>query len=228
MNSLLKKIVVLFTIIAVLVLIVFAIQLFVLNRNSDDEPENPSPPTDTLPSGTPDGTATGDPTGTPDDDDPAASGDGEETPEVPTGTRYDMAMPDGSVLILFADDALFSRTLTEESDIYTYLGGGTASLEIKLVTIFDDAAGFAAGFLNEYIDYTGGEHSSDGMSLIGKSDITGRSVSASKDGETYEAWIIEFDGDDAGIGFAVIVNYRDDAQKAALYRILDTLELNES
>ena len=231
MNNILKKLVVSFTLLCVIVLVVFAFQLFVQNRPAKDEPGEPSPSQSAsrapeTPGGadteTPQASGGGEPSET-----TSGPGDDDAAPAVPTGKRYALTMPGGAELILHADEDLFSHSEQEMGDMLTYRGAGAASIEISLVGVPQGADKLATGFLENYIDFTGGRHSYEGPTPVGRSKIIGEYVSASKNSETYDAWIIEFEDDEelAGLGFAVVINYTDETQRAAIYKVLDSMEM---
>jgi len=218
MNKTVKKLITVFTLLCALLLIVFAVELFRANRGRDEtgEPELPLV-AETEP-----------------DDDPPAENDPpppiEETePDVsevePTGTRHELEMLGGLSLALYVDDTLFEHEANDMSYTFRY---ADALLEISVIPMPDGPERMYRDFLDDYFDYTGGDIDFYGRVPIGASPLTGYFVSATSGGETYQAWLTEF-ADSPEFGVAFVVNFHNEAQRDAIYNILDTmLWINQS
>jgi len=235
MNKTLKNMLVVLVLLCVIVLIVFCVELFTLNKGNGDgaetgQPSSGSPAAET--SGSPDAaqtkpaTAPSTATGSPADSAQPTDASQTTTPTAPPeGKRYDLLMPDNMVLTLYAKEELF--TYSELQDyFFTYTGGGTASLDVSLVYMPQGMDTFVKDFLDNYLN--GKKTSVGDEGPISHSSLSGVFVYGDSDGETYEAWIHNFTNPDiTDMGVAFILHYRDDAQKSALYAILDTLDLRE-
>jgi hypothetical protein len=236
MNKMLKNIVIFFAMLAGAAFLVFAVQLFSLNRDGGEQASapTPKPPAETSPAAAPDASSGGASPAPPANTGGGeqASGGGNQAPAAPLGRRYALEMPGGAELVLYADEALFAHSELDGfgdsmGDVFTYLGGGQAKLEISFQYFPQGIAEFASGFLEDYIGRTFTAQSGGGADRrVGLSSLSGRYVSAVAGTETYEAWIVGFDGADlADIGLAIVVNYADDAQKEALYDILNSMAM---
>jgi len=217
MNKTLKKVIVVFTLLCVLLLLVFAVELFRANRGRDrDENGQQEPPE----------IAETDPNGYPSDvnDQPPPV---EETepgdPREPTGVRFELEMLGDAALVLYVDDALFEHEAHEMSHVFRY---ADTALEISIIPMPDGPESMYRGFLDNYFDYTGGEIDFFGRVEIGASPLSGYFVSASRDGETYQAWLMEFE-DFQGFGLAFVINFHNESQRDALYDILDTMRWSD-
>jgi len=136
-----------------------------------------------------------------------------------------MSAETNTALSLHADEELFEFVENENGWWLHYTGGGDASLEIGFAFIPPEGVEeLASRFLDNYLD--GGESESVGEQRIGRSSLRGLYVSGETNGETYEAWLhslSEYDVFDMIVVF--VINYRDNAQKAALHAIIDTFEM---
>ena len=234
MGKMLKNLLIVLALVCMIVLVVFCVELFMLNRggNSGGDDAISSPAGNSAGGGEGEGQAapgTNPPSGEGASDDAGRAGGESPSPgrqtEAPSGTRYEHLMPPGdSLLILYADDETFEYIELNDGYLYEYTGGGTASLEVSMVHMplgIDARAG-------DYLDgYVGSGGTITGRETpIGRSSLEGVYVHGEIDGEKYEAWIHSFA--EVGIedmGVAFIIHYRNDGQKNALNNILDTLTL---
>lgn len=226
MNSTIKKIIVIFTILCALFLVVFSVELILINRNQEEGDSGPAISGGAQPedgeNGEEPGTTGGDQPG-------AAAGNGTSapaggTPPVPAGTRHDRMMPDDMELVFYVEEGQFEHTMSEQEDVidyFSYRGAGAAGLEIRFVFMPHGVSAFANTFLE--IDYGAQEITTGGEETIRRSRLRGYFASGTRDGTTYEAWIYTGFED---MGLAFIINYEDQAQRNALNVILDTLEMN--
>ena len=231
MSKMLKNALIIFTLVCLVVVVVFSAELVLLNREDDDAAKAESPPSETP------GAAVSDPlTSSPPPTDSAPPTDaelqeepsgGEEPPESPAHspghTLFTLAMTEDISLELYANELLFDYEMMDIGDMFTYKGGGLATLEILLDYIPHGAARRAVGFLD---GYTGGAESTIVYdSQVGKSDITGVYVTAISNDNTYAAWICDIPDAGEALGILLIIHYRDENQKSALYEILDTVKI---
>lgn len=229
MNKNVKTLLVIFTLICIVVVIVFAAELILLNRKTDDgaevktstagdrdaENENATetPPTDSPP-----------PTETNHLEESPPAEDSTSAPEQDSGDRlFTLAMTDSVSLELYANEELFEYHMMDLGYMFTYKGGGSASLEILLDYLPHGAAQRAVGFLD---NYTGGAESLiEEERGVGDSPISGVYVTAMSSDTTYAAWICDIPGENDALGILLIIHYRDENQKDALYKLLDTTEI---
>lgn len=231
MSKISKNLLVAFTVLCVIVLVVFCVELFALNKPADDDSAAAS-----LSEGAGEGDSAdsqqtqtggsepgdGDISGNEDHTGNGSTPSGPAGP--PEGTLRRIPMLGDMTLFLYVDEDLFKETEMQDSYMYTYAGEGTATLEIPLVFMQFGIDSFAETFLDGYIDT--GRTSVGNEGMVGRSSISGVFVYGEIDGEKYEAWIHSFSDvglDDMGVAF--VLHYRSDEQKDALYSILDTLVL---
>jgi hypothetical protein len=221
MNPILKNALLVFTLMCVLILVIFAVELVRLNAGSDNDGAY-TPPTsggatggdlsgnDTPPTG--DGAGSG--TGLPDD-----TGTPSSPSDTPSGQRYELPITESMKLVLYADEELFEHSETESADVFTRIGGTkTSALEIVL-----DADVVPEGYLDAY---TNGVTVVGGDRAIGNSELRGTFVMSEGDNEIFEAWIYSYPYDDLqGVNIVFVINYATEDQKADMYKVLDTLEI---
>jgi len=218
MSNITKNLLLGLTLVCVIVLIVFSIQLIVIN--SGVERANPG----SISGGSQNN-------GNGDEQPGGENGDGEsgETPDEPTtrpppqGLRHEIMLSDNNRLLIYAREEFFSF---EEGDLnwwFNFTGGGTATLEIAftMITTAQGAAAHAESFLNRYSEGT--EATFTGEEAIKGSNIRGHHAIARHGGTTYEVWLHNLD--DSDIALAFVINYENDQQKEALYEVLSTMDL---
>lgn len=233
MSKTVKNILLVFTLICAIVLIVFCIELFLINRSSDGEPGS------SISNGAPGGNTNGEPgggspgEGSSAEEDPNAGNQPPDEPETapppPDGVRYELMISNTNKLILYVKDELFDYVDNETDWWYHYTGGGNAKLEIGAtfvppITSSEEHAAFLISGYADSDDLTIG-----GEQTVGGSAIRGYHITANKGGETYELWM--HDLSDSGfdsLSIIFIINYSNDTQKNALYEVLDTLEIMQA
>jgi len=199
----LKKIIIVAAILCVLLLAVFVVNL-ILSNSGGGEVIDPPTVTDTEQQEHP---------------------DPQERTE-PSLREYELPLVLGMALAFTADESLFTFDPFDTGYRLIYMFDEDIALEISFLEMDRSASAIAPGFLDDYFNFTGGEFVIDGLRQVGNaSPIMGSYVSASRDGETYEAWIVDPRLDD--FGFAIVINYRTEAQRDMLYSILDTMEIVE-
>ena len=225
MGKTVKNLLIIFTLVCMIMLVVFTVQLIRLNRNSDEGRGNGQSVSEGRPAET-DATAD-EPTNSPEDGGNSTDAPPESThsnpPPVPVGRRYEMPVSIDKLLVIYAQEELFEYEQMDSGDIFTYADGGNASLEVCLAYIPMGAEASAENYLDGYLD--GNDSFVSGTGPIKRSPLSGVLVTGVKDGETFEAWIhtLEDNADDMGVAF--IIRYSNDEQKNALYAILDTINI---
>ena len=221
MNTITKNLLLGLTFVCVVVLIVFCIQLIVINRGVDPANQGPGisggPPQG---EDDPDGEEEDDPNG---EDENGANGNTPLSPRPPPqGKRHEIRVAPESYLVIYAREELFGFEEQEIDWWFTYKGGGDATLEISYILI--TAQGVAAHAESLLKSYTGGsdvEVTGDGS--IQGSELRGFHASTIHGGVIYEAWIHTLQGIDLALVF--VINYENDQQRDALYEILSTLDM---
>ena len=223
MSNISKNLLLALSLVCVIALIVFCIQLIVLNRGVEPRDQG-----STISSGS----QQGDDDTDPDVDEPDAdissgtgpgAGDTQQPPRLPPqGTRRSIMVSDNSNLIIYARDELFDY---ERGDIdwrFVYTGDGNAMLEISFEFItFQGIASHAEAFLN---NRTGGSEATlSGEESIKDSLLRGYHVSAQRGSETFEAWLYPLIGNDISLVF--VINYSNDQQRDALYEVLSSMDI---
>jgi len=219
MNNISKKLFLALTFACVIAIIVFCIQLIVIN--SGVEPKQPdsaiigSPPVTGNENG-----------GGQDDPDPGI----DNTLEPPTarppsqGQRNEILINSetGTKLIVYARTELFELVQNDLDWLFNYKGTGTAALEISFVFVSPQgAAADVETFLNRRTGGNGAEYRGE-HSLQG-SAISGYQANATAAGVSYEAWIYQMSGSDLALAF--VINYTNNEQRDALYEVLSSIDI---
>jgi len=230
-----KNIILAFTILCGLFLIVFSIELFLLNRGAGDEGEGPS-----LSAEAPDGTGNDGTVPGSDGSDPADADqpDGATEPDgtgnqpgntrpAPTGVRRERPVSSDTMLVFYTDGEMFEQIDSEQEDVldvFTYKGGGNAAIQISYVYIISGAEEYAADFLYHNFGVEMAEVGEE--DYIGLSPLRGVPVAGANDGIFYEAWIYSLtDPELDKFGVAFVISYENNTQRNALYDILDSLDI---
>jgi len=236
-NKTVKSIILVFTILCVIVLLIFSVELIRQNRNTETTPGDGGP------------SVSGDPAGNgedheQEDKDPPSSANGgddnggnadvvDERPgaggqrPAPTGTRYEEPVTRNSKLVFYVDNQLFEffdPELDEGLFLFTFRGDGLAEIHIRFVPVPLDIKAYAGGYLAtdfEVRDTVVGE-----VDYIGLTQLLGVKASGSRDGSNFDVWIHRFT--EAGyedIGLAFVISYQNDAQRDMLYDIINSMEI---
>ena len=227
MGNLTKNLLLALTLVCVIALIVFFVQLIVLNRGV--EPRETG------------ATVSGDSQHEDEKEDPDHDAAGEEMPDAdggdgdiepaqltprppPQGTRHELlvAVDTETKLIIYAREELFEFVENETNWEFLYSGEGDAALEIGFM--FVSARGLAADaetYLSNYTD--GAETAFGGEQSIQDSELRGYYLSAQHGDTSYEAWIHALPDSDLALVF--VISYVNSQQRDALYEILSTMEL---
>jgi len=216
MGNISKNLLLGLTLVCVVVLIVFCIQLIVLNRGVD-----PVGTGSVISGGGQDDGNSDTENGDEDTEDDTPQVNAPSTPRPPPqGTRHQFRVSESNMLIVYAREELFDF---EERDFdwwFLYTGGGIATLEIKHTMIGPQGIeAHAEAFLNSYASGAEAEYAGEG--LIAGSELRGHHVTTRHGNEIYEAWIhILLDSD---LALVFVICYENDQQKDALYEVLSTL-----
>jgi len=218
MSNITKNLLLALTLVCVIVLIVFCIQLIVINRGVEPAGAGSTVSGDSQQ----EDEDTEEDENEPGDDEDFDPGPAITTPRPPPqGTRYELRVTENSQLIVYAREELFEFTQDELDWWFTYTGGGAAALEISFTLISPQgAAAHAETFLS---NYSGGRSEFGGEESIHGSPISGYHVSAQQGSEWYEAWIHTLADSDLALAF--VINYQNEQQRAALYEVLSSLEI---
>jgi len=227
MSNLTKNLLLALTLVCVIALIVFFVQLIVLNRGVEPREPGATISADSQQEDEeedPDSEATGDET--PDADE--AGGDNEPaqtTPRPPPqGTRHELlvAADTETKLIIYVREELFEFVENETNWEFLYSGEGDASLEIGFMLVSPRGlAADAETYLNNYTD--GAETEFEGEQSIQDSGLRGYYLSAQHGSISYEAWIHALPDSDLALVF--VISYINSQQRDTLYEILSTMEM---
>ena len=230
MNNITKNLLLGLTLVCIIAIIVFCIQLIVINRGV-----TPVEPGTTISGGTqqPAGETGSD---SDEGDEDASQGedrddgsDDEEAPPLqntprppPSGARRSFPVTSNSRLIVYSNDDLFDFVQGDLDWWFLYIGEGEATLEIAFEMV--TTQGIAAHAETFLINYSGSESSQfNGEEIIQGSALRGYHVSANVARGTYEAWLHNLEGSDLALVFVIF--YENEMQKNALYEILSSLDI---
>jgi len=217
MGNITKNLLLALALVSVIALVVFCIQLIVLNRGGD-----PAGSGATISSGSrgSENSANGDNEG----DDEGNENDINNPPPRPPlqGIRRELLVSDTSRLVIYASDELFEFEQVDSIGFFEYTGEGTAFLDIRFVAISQQGiAATAESFLNNYSGSTTSEYS--GEETIHSSELSGYRVSTRVGSEMYEAWLLTLN--DSDVSLVLVINYQNDQQRDELYRVLSSLDM---
>ena len=229
MSKTVKSLLRVFTLICVIVLVVFSIELVLLNREASGGKETTPPSTNETPTGTQK------PTGKPQPSSPQTNSSpppGESQspspskPPPPKGKRYELQVLDVSEkekLVVYAEEEIFEYSMEEYGYEFRYKEDeGKAKLEITPLAMPQGAAKAAESVLDGYLD--GNKSNPGGPGKIKRSSLNGIFVSGVNGEVTYEAWIYSKE-ENSNNGILFVIYYRNDKQKNALYAVLDSLDI---
>ena len=229
MSRTVKKLLVFFTFVCIVAVVVFSAALLLLNSPDSSEADIETPP-----ASSPGSAASSPPASSPADTQPPAespSSDDELASESPAPSHepsssdslITVPMPENLLLTLRVNEEKFDYYRTDYGDLFTYKGGGSATLEILLDFLPHGAEARAASLLDKYQGV--GEPDIESGREIGATPLVCTYVTAMSGDSTYAAWIYEIPSEDDSLGILLVIHYRDEAQRGALYDLLDTIEL---
>jgi len=138
------------------------------------------------------------------------------------GDRFVIQITQNSQLVVYAQDLIFEFEDREFDWAFEYIGGGTAALEVmfKLVTV-QGIESQSIAFINEY----SGSMSStfNGEVEITGTRLSGYHTSVSHLGRMYEVWIVNLL--DSELSLVLLIHYENDIQRNALYQLLSTIDI---
>ena len=231
MSNIIKNLLLVLTLVCVIALVVFCIQLLIINRGVEPVKQG-----GTVSGGQQSG-----------DEEPGSEDNGDETPSdvngeggigengysdpnretlrpPPAGTRNELKVASDSTLIIYVREELFDFERGDTDWFFVYTGEGVATLEIRFTLVTGGIGPHAESFLNSY---SGGENAVyNGAEQIRGSSMVGYNVSIQYGGEMYEAWIHEFE--DRDIALVFVINYTTDQQRDALYEMLSTIDIESA
>jgi len=244
MSKITKNMLSVLTLICVIALIVFCIQLIVLNRGgTPDSPGAGISGGTQQGSGGASGSGTGTSTGSEDSDDGSQTGDGEDgdtgdgesgtgsdpgsssgvVRPPPQGIRRSIAVTPTNRLIVYSDDTLFEYIEGDLDWWFIYTGQGEATFEIQFSMIVSQGgiSAHTENFLNTYANTANasvtGEESIHGSSLRGHHAIARVGTG------TYEVWMHPMANSDLALAF--IIYYENERQRESLYDMLSWLDM---
>jgi hypothetical protein len=241
MSKVTKNVVMVFTLFCVVMLIIFCVELFLLNRDRDDRPDvtissnGENVPTngeemqnidDLLQNIPPDETepALDIP---PDNDQP----DGVITTTPPQGAHpHTVLLPPGTAeLTFFVEIEYFEREELGDGNgwLFTYLQGEDAWLEVGFMLVPPQGGilEIAQTFLDNYLD--DGDYSNfEGERAVANSTVRGLFVTGESEGVTYDAWLRDLaDLGESTLALIFVTRHSTDEERDILYRILDTMSI---
>ncbi|MCL2391567.1 MAG: hypothetical protein FWC66_03025 [Oscillospiraceae bacterium] len=234
MTRTVKNIVMVFTLIAAIFLVIFCVELIIVNRETTENGSEPTVSADTPDENGEDGMS--EENGYFDSlEDWYLNGFGEEDGEfgeiiipAPRGeTRFEMpTLLDDLTLIAYADEGFFNFFEGEYNWLFAYASEGEASLQISFDLITHEGIRALAGrVLLRHLD-DGGQSRVLGERNVGASDIRGYAVISEAEDRTIEAWVHSLTGSPTeAIAVVFLITYENEDQREALFEILDTLEI---
>jgi len=225
MRNISKNLFLALTLVCVIALLVFCIQLIVIN--SGVEPRQPNSTISGVSPGQGDNTpGSGENPGN--NGENGNTGDnGNEQPTIrpqPQGSRNELMIDTSTTLIIYAREEIFNFIQNDLDWQFEYTGSGNAGLEISFVFIsLQGAAADAEAFLNNQTGGTGAEYKGD--LVIQGSSVRGYHVTANDGGVSYEAWVHQLRGSDLALAF--LINYTNSDQRDALYEVLSSMDIEQ-
>ena len=215
MSNITKNLVLGLALVSVIVLIVFSIQLIILNVGGDAEENGASLATNQQ--GNEDADA-GDP-----------FGDNEDEHNIPPppfpvlhGTRYEFRVSNNQVLVVYVDELLFNFGEGDSEWWFEHRVDDTTALDILFMPISPQGVSADAEvFLNEFMG--GFDAVSGDEGPIHGSQISGFHVTGQHEEVLYEAWVHQLPHSELALVF--VISYNSYMQRDALYGILSTMEL---
>jgi len=138
----------------------------------------------------------------------------------PQGQRNEVIVDAEKILVLYTRPELFTQIRNDFDWLFQYTGGGIAGLELSFAFISpQNVMADAEAFLNRKTSGTGADYKGD--LLILDTQIRGYHVTAIEGGVTYEAWLHQMQGSDLALVFYIY--YSNIEQRDALYEVLNTI-----
>jgi len=225
MSNITKNLLLALSLVCAIALIVFCIQLIVLNRGVE-----PREPGATISGGAKQGDEEPDtdtqPDGEDSDNGDNNNGDNDQMQNTsrppPQGERNELIIPGDLKLIVYAREELFEYTKNDFNWRFEYIRDGEAALEICLILVtLQGVASDAETFLMNYAE--GATPESENEKSFEGLPLEGYFVTAQRGGVTYEALVHPLP--DGEFALVFVIDYQNDQQKEALYEVLSSIDL---
>ena len=215
MNNISKNLLLGFALVCAIVVIVFSIQLVIINSGGEAAGSGSS-----MSGGSNDNTD--DQNGEDgDEDDPATTPVPTPRPP-PQGFRREIPVTQNNNLIIYYMEQLFNYEDTGFNWLFNYLGEGDAKLEISFDVI--SPQGVEAHMISFMNGYSGGtEAEFTGFGDIAGSELDGYHVIARHGVVVYEAWVHMIQGTDLSLRF--VINYDNGQQRDSLFTVLSSMDM---
>ena len=233
MTKTVKNIIMVFTLLAAIFLIVFCIELILVNRSTENG-EDPATIEGSAQEENGEEEYGYDDQEFPNGEEGYDNGEFDETfgmtddvgfPMPMAGRRFEMPM-DGTdlTLVAYADEDFFEYVAGDYSWYFVYTQGGSATLEISFELIPPEGMSVLAGrLLIGFLE--GGESRVTGEEYIGNSLLRGHGARGEgEDGVTFEAWAHELS---ERLALRITVSFENEVQRAALHTILDSMTIED-
>jgi len=215
MGSITKKLFLVLSFACVIAIIVFLIQLIVINSGVEPRQPNANISADNPPNR--------------DNENPGNEGNpgSNESPSPspttrppPQGQKNEVLIDTDKILVLYTRPELFTQIRNEFDWLFQYTGGGIAGLEISFTFISpQNVMAEAEAFLNRHTNGTGADYKGD--LFVPDTQVRAYHVTTTEGGVTYEAWLHQMPGSDLALVF--LINYSNNEQRDALYEVLGTI-----
>lgn len=234
MNRIVKNGIIAFTMLCVVILVVFLVELLVINSENEGggepEPTNSSgQPANSGDVSNP-GQATSPGMEQPESGSQTGNQNGhDETRPEPEGTRRELTIFAGIKLVVYSNDEIFQFSEPELEDVrgvFTFKGSGAAKLEIISTYMPQGVSAYANSFLSLNYEVDGSTNQRE--QPIGDSPLSGIKVIGVEDDITYEAWILVFpDAEVDNAGLAIVASYQtgNEMNELNLYEVLASLDI---
>ena len=145
------------------------------------------------------------------------------TPSLPHhGTRREFRATIDTLLAIYVNEQIFRFAGNDMDWAFEYTGEGSATLDIRHMMITPQGVAVdAVTYLNNFMGEPGAEFGS--AESIHGSQITGYHVTGQSQSEVYEAWVHTLANTDLALVF--IISYNNESQRDELYRTLGSMEL---
>jgi len=222
MANISKKLFLALSLVCVIAIITFLIQLIIINSGVEPRQPNTTISGDNPPNRDNENSGSGEDSG--ENGDGGNSEDNGTAPPTtrppPQGQRNEVLVDTDKILVLYTRTELFDLIPNEFDWVFSYTGGGIAGLSISFTFVSpQNAAADAEDFLNRHTSGIGADYKGDLFIL--DTTIRGYHVTTSVGGVTYEAWLHQMAGSDLALAF--VLNYSNNEQRDALYEVLNTI-----
>ncbi|MCL2078770.1 MAG: hypothetical protein FWH17_02885 [Oscillospiraceae bacterium] len=214
------------TLICAVALIIFFVQLIILNVGVEPREFNSVISESTPTPGVPENDDLGNNIGQTDDGTSGGlNGENQNNRPAPQGEQYDIILSDSPRmnLIIYAEESLFEFVENDLSWSFLLSGTGNAKLDIAFALLPPQGvASEAEIFLNNRSGGNGAEYKGllQSMHTV---PIACYHVSDDSGSVIYEAWFHPLDGSDISVAF--IISYSTNDQRDTLYALLSTMEI---